>query len=253
MNKLWFLALIILSFAIVIAFIISMPQVQTELLFPNHQMSSPNEKSTGYIESHTDDDPVIIHFHGNIGTAKNAYDRLDSIRGHKYFVEYPGYSEIARTMMIDEGHFWMDMLDIYHSIVKKHPNQKIFIYGRSIGTGVVYGLTKHPSVRPDGIILETPVSSMRDLTDFHFRIIGKLFKSLVAWSRMDYHTGIHICPILILGGEKDETTPIKDVYRDYANAPNVTMKILPEAGHRLDTSFVVRETQSWIDHIAKSK
>jgi hypothetical protein len=251
MNKLWFIALIILTFAIVIAFIISMPQVQTTLLFPNCTKTPHNEASVGYLESSNQDNPVIIHFHGNVGTAQDAMDRLHTLRGHKYFVEYPGYSEVANAPMTDEGHFWQNMLRIYTSIVDKHPNKTIILSGRSIGTGVVYGLTKHQYVRPHGIILETPVSSMSDLTDFHFKIVGKVFKSLVAWSKMDYHKSIHRCPILVLGGEQDNTTNIQDVYRDYKDTPNVTMEIDKESGHRLPHKFVLEKIQQWMNLHAK--
>lgn len=249
MNKFLLPAVIILAFAIVIAFIISIPQVQTGLLFPKCTNYLYTPSSPGYIEDKGDVNPVIIHFHGNAGIAENAVIRHKKLKGHKYYVEYPGYSSAANTLMESEGDFWSNMLDIYKSIVEKHQGQPIVLHGRSIGTGVVYGLTKESSVKPDLVILETPVSSMAALTDFHFTGVGKIFKSLLAWNKMDYHKGIQKIPVLILASGNDLVTPLLDVQDDYKDSKNVTIHIHPQSGHNLPDEYVVEHIQKWIDNL----
>ena len=116
--------------------------------------------------------------------------------------EYPGYGE-CKDEEIEEKEFFNRIKIIYMYVIDKlkyNPN-RIFLYGFSLGTGIVFDFACKKEYPVAGMILQSPFLSI-------FRIIynGKNTKYFDLFNNCD--KAKNICTdILFLHGNKDKTIP----------------------------------------------
>lgn len=87
-------------------------------------------------------------------------------------------------------------------------NDRIFVFGRSLGASVGARLASQKSNQLQGVILENGFTSIADMVDHLMPMVAK-FKWLI--QRIFYPTAQYVkditCPILIIRGVKDEIVP----------------------------------------------
>lgn len=119
-----------------------------------------------------DDKPAqkgtVIVFHGNAGSAINRTGYVKALQHIGYRVilnEYPGYG--ARDGQISEYYWIKDGLETVQT-ARTEFGGPIFLWGESLGCGVVSGIIASRNVDVAGIVLITPFDSLPKVAGHHY-------------------------------------------------------------------------------------
>jgi fermentation-respiration switch protein FrsA (DUF1100 family) len=170
---------------------------------------------------------ALLFFHGNGGNISHRGDSIAIFHrlGLNVFIfDYRGYGRSQGTasergLSRDAAAAWR-----YLTETKGFSGADIVIFGRSLGGAVAAALAA--DVRPEGLILESTLSSARDFANLAFPVLSRL-----VLLRYDFDTAEHLtrvtCPVLVLHSPEDEIMPFQlgeKVYRS-ANEPKVFVKM----------------------------
>jgi uncharacterized protein len=144
---------------------------------------------------------LVLYFHGNSRSIKGWGKFSTDFTKHGFDVvmlDYRGFGK--STGKRSERNLKSDFLDIYLRLTKLYPENRIIIYGRSLGSGFA---AKIASVNePLMLILESPYYSMSRLVQRTLPILP--IKYLL---RYKIRTNVYLryvkCPIRIIHGTKD--------------------------------------------------
>lgn len=110
----------------------------------------------------------IVVFHGNAGSAiRRSYyiDALERLGYRVILAEYPGYGArpgpISEKILIDDGIRTTKM-------VLQEFSGPLFLWGESLGSGVVAGIIASGQVPVAGIALITPFDSLANVAQHHY-------------------------------------------------------------------------------------
>jgi hypothetical protein len=118
--------------------------------------------------SQTTSKGTVIVFHGNAGSATDRAYYLDALEKLGYRVilaEYPGYA--ARKGAPSEAALISDGIQTAKQALNDF-GDPVFLWGESLGSGVVGGIVQSGAVPVKGIVLITPFSSMADVAQHHY-------------------------------------------------------------------------------------
>ena len=144
---------------------------QTKLISQFNLKPWPDEENyRGYISKNqpTQTKGTILIFHGNAGSARSRLYYIKALERLGYRVvlaEYPGYG--SRTGQPSESVFIEDSLQTIR-LVKQHFDGPFFLWGESLGVGVVSGIVKTGEIKTKGIILMTPFDSLPSVAQHHY-------------------------------------------------------------------------------------
>uniref|UniRef100_A0A0K0DV42 Hydrolase_4 domain-containing protein n=1 Tax=Strongyloides stercoralis TaxID=6248 RepID=A0A0K0DV42_STRER len=167
---------------------------------------------------------VVIYCHGASSYRGNrksieVMNLMSNMDIHAFVIDYRGYAD--STGHVTETNLYDDLLSLYN-YVKKFAPQRIYLWGHSLGAGIV---TKCCSVLcknntpPRGVILESPFTNAKDAFIHHplmtvLKIIPTLLKfSAKAYSmkghsfRNDENITYITCPITLIHAEDDMIIP----------------------------------------------
>lgn len=111
---------------------------------------------------------TIIVFHGNAGSATDRTYYLNGLEKQGYRVilaEYPGYA--ARSGAPSEPELISDGIQTAKKALNDF-GEPVFLWGESLGGGVVGGIVQSGQVPIKGIILVAPFNSMADVAQHHY-------------------------------------------------------------------------------------
>lgn len=157
------------------------------------------------------DDPkgVVLYFHGNAGNLSGWGEVAPEFTGRGYDVFIPDYRGYGKSTgkIHNEEMLHRDAAVAYHYLQERYPENKIIIYGRSIGTGIAVYLAK--SAKPRMIILESPFFSLSDLAKYHYsfmpaQLLGLFLKYPM---RTDMWISDVSSPVYLFHGTKDDIVP----------------------------------------------
>ena len=177
-------------------------------LIINERIPRSSEKIRFYYKNKIEAKAIIIHFHGNAGSACGRIplaERLQGIAANYIFVEYPGFGKGERKPT--QRRALKNALKVY-DFIQSNMNTKnlpVFAHGTSLGTGVVtYLAWKRPL---DGIILHAPYTSMKDVADHLFKWGGRFVtkNTFMAQNWAPYVKA----PALSLHARVDEMIPLR--------------------------------------------
>jgi pimeloyl-ACP methyl ester carboxylesterase len=178
-----------------------------------------------------DNKGTIVVFHGNAGSANGRIYFLDALEKLGYRVilaEYPGYG--AKTETPSEK----TLLEEATRTVQKAYDDfdgPLFLWGDSLGTGVVAGLARKPQVPVKAIALIAPYDSMANIAQYHYWF---LLPKLLLLDRFNSAKNLQHFngKIAVIMAGKDEVIPNSSTLNLY-NSLQVPKKIwtFPEAGH----------------------
>ncbi len=179
---------------------------------------------------------VVFYVKGNSrsikGWGKFAKDFVG--KGYDFFmVDYRGFGKSRGKR--NETIIYNDLQTVYKWLAKEYTEEKIIIYGRSIGSGFATRIASWNS--PKMLILDSPYFS------FITQISRYAFILPVKWL-LRYHvrTDLFIkkvtCPIFIIHGKKDRLIPFSAGQKLIDARPNIS-KMFPidEGGHNNLPSF----------------
>ena len=155
-----------------------------------------------------DDAPVYLYFHGNadgLNERATRFGYLASTGAGVIAFSYRGYGGSGGAPT--EALLHSDAREIYDALIKTYPENRIILFGESLGTGVALELATH--VNPAGIILDSPYFSVvaRAHASYPWLPVSLLLQDQF---RSDIFIKKVNAPILILHGTKDELIPLSD-------------------------------------------
>lgn len=144
---------------------------------------------------------VVFYSHGNAGNLSQWGHIAQYFLTHNYDVLIYDYRSYGKSNgKLSEQNMYHDADFIYSELLKSFDEHKIFVYGRSIGTGVAtYVASRH---NPSQLILESPYYNMPDLVRSIVPVIpGFLLRFKFRIDKMIVKVK---CPVLIFHGTEDE-------------------------------------------------
>ncbi|MBR9921240.1 MAG: alpha/beta hydrolase [Bacteroidetes bacterium] len=186
---------------------------------------------------------VVFYLKGNSksvkGWGKFARDFIS--KGYNFFmIDYRGFgkSKGRRT----EATLYNDAQVVYKWLNDQYPEDRIILYGRSIGSGIAARIASWN--RPRMLILDSPYYSFLHNTR-RYGFILPLNWLLRYKIRTDRFIKKVTCPIFIIHGKKDRLFPYSQSERLKAIKPDQIKIIpIPEGGHNNLPSFP--EYHEWL-------
>jgi fermentation-respiration switch protein FrsA (DUF1100 family) len=174
---------------------------------------------------------AVLFLHGNAGNASHRLpqaQQLANLGFNVLLLEYRGYGKSEGSP--SEQGVYRDAKAALDYLVKTRgfPKERIFIFGRSIGTAVAIEVAQHQPL--GGLVLVSPLSSGRDMArqlslSWLSWITGNPFDSVGKISQVS-------APVLFIHGERDHIIPIAMGRRLYDACPAPKeFRVVPGAGH----------------------
>lgn len=243
-KKLIKVSVIALAF-VYCAVLIILYTVQDSLLFPAPvaQINTLPEYAQ-FVEMQTEDGitlrhvrlrgdegaPKLMFFHGNGTLAAYELERGRIFQENGFdvlLVEYRGYGGSGGAPSADA--ILKDSLEVY-DWYQSTPEDWIFLYAHSLGTGVASYLSSKRPAR--SMVLEAPYSSLSDVAANKHPIfpVRALFKHEIKSTEYlkDNNT-----PVLIVHGKRDQVIPLKfgEALYDTLDRETSKIEIIDDAGH----------------------
>jgi len=174
---------------------------------------------------------TIIVFHGNAGSANNRSNYIEALENSGYRVilaEYPGYG--ARKGKPSEQALLADARKTVCRAIKDF-GLPLFLWGESLGSGVVSGLVQSQQFPVKGIALISPYDNLANIAHHHYWFF--LAKWLIL-DRFDNINGLqhYTGNKAVIMAEKDEIIPNQYTLKLFESLPGTKkMWKFPDAGH----------------------
>lgn len=144
---------------------------------------------------------IVFYSHGNAGSLRTwglVSDVFTRLNYDLLIYDYRGYGKSDGN--ITEKLLYQDANMIYEKLMESYPEDKIIVYGRSIGTGVAAHVALNHS--PQHLILESPYYNLPDLAKNIFPFMPSF---LIRYGLKNNEMILHISsPITIFHGTIDE-------------------------------------------------
>ncbi len=155
---------------------------------------------------------LILYHHGNSGDLTEWKKVADLFLPHGFDVlvyDYRGYGRSGAKIESEEQ-LYRDGLKIYQQMKQEYVEERILLYGRSLGTGIASYIAAN--AQPGCLILETPFYSMKDLVRRYHPWLP--LSSILKYPlRNDLHLEKVSCPIHIFHGDRDRVTDHRSALR----------------------------------------
>jgi fermentation-respiration switch protein FrsA (DUF1100 family) len=161
---------------------------------------------------------AILYFHGNAGDlsrwgeialyfVKKQYDVI--IMDYRTYGKSTG--KLSPKGLFEDGQLFYDYA------LEHYDENKITLYGRSLGTGIATKIAA--TNKPKQLVLETPFYSLLDVAKGMFPILPVSFFLKYTFPSYEYVKDIR-CPITIFHGNSDSVVPYESGKRLYDVIPN---------------------------------
>lgn len=150
---------------------------------------------------------VILFFHGNKGNLSRWGNLVSYLKDYQYDVFVMDYRNYGKsTGSYDEAEMYQDALMVYDYIKQTFPEDRIVVYGRSLGA--TFATRVATQNRPKHVILEAPFYNMRK----GVRFFSKLAPTFII--KYKFRTDLDIpkvtSPITFFHGDADKTTSFEE-------------------------------------------
>jgi len=160
---------------------------------------------------------LILYFHGNAGNLSRWGEITSFFTMKKYDVIVMDYRTYGKsTGKLSEEALHNDAQLFYDYALEHYDEDKITLYGRSIGTGIATKLASKN--KPNKLILETPYYSLIDVAKERFPFLP--LKWLMKYTFLSYEYIQKVtCPITIFHGTHDSVVPYDSAKRLFGSIP----------------------------------
>lgn len=157
---------------------------------------------------------VILYFHGNAGSMEGwgelGSEIADQTGWSTWMIDYPGYGKSTGAISSEEQLHEL-AAKMLTEVRTNFPQQKVVVYGRSLGTGLASKLASNHIV--DGVVLETPYFNGTELAKVTFPFMPAF---IVRYTFLSNQWVKNIkSPTLIVHGTEDEIVPYDHGLRIY--------------------------------------
>jgi fermentation-respiration switch protein FrsA (DUF1100 family) len=161
---------------------------------------------------------TVLYFHGNTGTLRRWGRQAPRFLHKGYNVLMPdprGYGKsrgvLSETALHADAQAW------YEHLSATEPQQRIVVYGRSLGSGLATPVAAHN--RPRMLLLETPFANLYDVANSYLRILP--YRLLLRYRfRNDLAIQRVSCPTYLFHGRRDAVVPYSSALNLYAHVPS---------------------------------
>lgn len=179
---------------------------------------------------------LILYFHGNAGSLNTWGEVAKDFLPFNYdilMVDFRGYGKSTGEISTESQLHW-DAQFIYNEMKKKYDENKIIIYGRSLGSGVAAKLAA--SYLPKSLILETPFYSLADIAKTHYPILPT---SIVLKYKFENYSWLKQtkCPVFLIHGTMDEIVPYNSSSRLEGISENIKLITIEGGTHNNLSDF----------------
>ncbi len=154
---------------------------------------------------------AVLYLHGNAGSLSSWGSIASDFLEHGYDVLIPDYRGYGKSTgkVTSERMLLSDAEKAYEYLEKHHPEDRIIVYGRSLGTGIATHLaaTRNPKM----LILESAYYSLRDLARRQFPFLPPMLLKYPL--RTDLWIADVSCPVYLFHGTMDEFIPYESSER----------------------------------------
>jgi hypothetical protein len=193
---------------------------------------------------------LVLYFPGNAGALRSRADRFRALTDDGLglvALSYRGYG--GSTGSPSEAGLIADA-QAAHAFAAAHaPEERIVVYGESLGTGVAVALAA--TRRVGGVVLEAPFTSAADIGAriYWYLPVRRLMKDQF---RSDQRIGSVTVPLLVLHGARDGVVPIAFGERLFslAHEPKQFVRFAEGAHHDLDQYGALQAVRQFIAQIA---
>ncbi len=272
--KYTFRTLRVLLIALVI-YLIMLFFAQKAIIYPGAFFDNPNLSENTVLQlepinlKSTDNNPVLLYklagkkennkalliFHGNADSATNIMNRLYNPyvlhNGYDiYGIEYRGFQGMPG--LPSEETLLEDSKTVLNYIKEQKKYETLVYYGHSLGTGIAVNLAGY--YIPDGLVLEAPFSSLKDMASSLYPFIPRMLINLMVVESYDSFKTlqtIEVPNLLILNAKDDHVIPYKQgqsLY-DIAISPNKIFKSYDKGGH--SDIYLFNDTSTLRDFLLK--
>lgn len=174
---------------------------------------------------------TVVVFHGNAGSANGRRFYMTALQALGYRVllaEYPGYG--ARPGAPSEAVLIADALETVQLAYEQY-GDPLYLWGESLGSGVVSGVIADLPVAVKGIVLMTPFDSLANTAQHHYGLF------LAKWLVKDSFDNVKNLQnyqgrIAVLQADKDEVVPPARTQKLYQSLPGIKrIWRFPNASH----------------------
>ncbi|CAN5668983.1 alpha/beta hydrolase [soil metagenome] len=144
---------------------------------------------------------IIVYFHGNSGSLESwgsVYEDFLPLYYSLLIIDYAGYGKSKGEL--SEENLFKDAQAVYDFAKSRYSEDKIIIYGRSIGTGIAAHLASKNM--PKHLVLEAPYFSMKDLSTHIYPFLPSFLLRYLL--RTDLFFPQVKCNVTIFHGTDDE-------------------------------------------------
>jgi fermentation-respiration switch protein FrsA (DUF1100 family) len=160
---------------------------------------------------------VVLYFHGNTGSLRRwgghavRFLRLD----HDVLMpDYRGYGKSRGRL--SESALHADAERWYAELLKQWPEDRIVVYGRSLGTGFAVPLAAAHA--PRALILESPFANFLEVARHYLSILP--YRWILRYPLRNDKAMLRMkCPVYIFHGKRDPVVPFATALRLYARVP----------------------------------
>lgn len=181
---------------------------------------------------------LIIYFHGNTGSLRRWGKYAPRLTRHGYDVLMPdprGYGKsrgrLSEEALHRDAELW------YDHAREQWKEERIVLYGRSLGSGLAVPLAARRS--PRMLLLETPFANLVQVARNYLPILP--YRILLRYTfRNDRAIRGVRCPVYIFHGKRDTVVPYTSALRLYSNVPSTVpreMFTFPKGHHSDLTRF----------------
>lgn len=231
------------------AFIFTLGAIQRDLMyFPEPEKFVPSEwalKELQPLEIHTADGLTltswytpprrhgkltVVFFQGNAGHLGYRNYKVRPWIDADYGVLMVGYRGFGNPGSPSEQGLYADARAAVEALKARGvPEKGMVFYGESIGTGVAVQMAVE--FPPDGLILESPYTSIPDVGAHRYPLVPVHFLLRDKFDSIDKIGNIHV-PLLLMHGEADHVVPVRFGHAlfEAANEPKQA-EFVPDAGH----------------------
>lgn len=166
----------------------------------------------------TDAAGTVVVFHGNAGTAYHRGFYVDALSGlglRVILAEYPGYG--GRAGGPSEEVLVRDALETIR-LANRQYGGPLYLWGESLGAGVVSAAVAATEVPVDGVVLFLPWDTLPDLAQAHYWYLPARWLALDRYDNIRNLRNYAGNTAVVLAGE-DEVVPVKHGLRLYEALP----------------------------------
>ncbi|PSR54874.1 alpha/beta hydrolase [Adhaeribacter arboris] len=180
---------------------------------------------------------VILYFHGNAGNLRSWGYLAEEYLAYNYdvfMVDYRGFGK--STGIRTEAALHQDAQLAYQHVVKEYPENKIIVFGRSIGTGMAVPVAARN--KPKCLLLETPFYNFADVAKTHYSFLPVTLLLKYSFRSDEWIQKVN-CPIYIFHGTADKVVLYSsgEKLAQVADSAKTRLITIPNSGHNDLSNF----------------